>query len=120
MENYYENFEDPNFTEEKWKAMNCEDFRYFGYLYSEDEERDYGRFNRYVACFDAMRSPKDDRRLLMRFLLTGVNVSENCLEKAAYLSDCIREAFASETWPQETSWEKEIDRQQKDHGAQAA
>ena len=120
LSNYYENFEDPYFSEEKWKALNAEGFRYFGYAHEEDEECDYGRFKEYVVSFDAMRMPGRDRVLLMKALLLKTEISDECLQKATYLSECIREAFDSENWPEKTSWEKEIERQKSDHAAQAA
>ena len=64
--------------------------------------------------------PGRDRVLLMKALLLKTEISDECLEKATYLSECIREAFDSENWPEKTSWEKEIERQKSDHAAQAA
>ena len=120
LRNYYENFENPSFTEEKWMSMNTDGFRYFGYQHEEDEECDYGRFKEYVVCFDSMRMPRRDRILLMKALLENTEISDACLEKAEYLSECIREAFDSENWPEKTTWEKEIERQKTDHAAKAA
>ncbi|MBO4746857.1 MAG: hypothetical protein J5607_02175 [Clostridiales bacterium] len=119
LRNYYENFENPFFTEDKWMSMNADGFRYFGYQHEEDEECDYGRFKEYVVSFDSMRMPSRDRVLLLKALLLQTEISDACLEKAEYLCECIREAFDSENWPDQTAWEKEIERQKTDHAAKA-
>ena len=86
--NYFENYEDPMFSESIWKELNPEDFYYHGY-----QDADYEKFNDYVVCYDGMRCAPKDRATLMESLMEPYAIPGPCLEKAEFYSRCIRQAF---------------------------
>ena len=101
--NYFENYEDPMFSESIWKELNPEDFYYHGY-----QDADYEKFNDYVVCYDGMRCAPKDRATLMESLMEPYAIPGPCLEKAEFYSRCIRQAFDDSSWPEKTAWEEEI------------
>ncbi len=101
--NYFENYEDPMFSESIWKELNPEDFYYHGY-----QDADYERFNDYVVCYDGLRCAPKDRATLMESLMEPYAIPGPCLKKAEFYSRCIRQAFDDSSWPEKTAWEEEI------------
>ncbi len=108
---YFENIEDPDFSEEIWKTYNPESSPYFGYLNSNDEKDTYNAYKDYFVSMTAMRNAPKDRSQLMTAILEGRDLSAPCIKKAEYYSRMIREAFDDSSWSEKTSWEEEISRQ---------
>ncbi|MBP5186185.1 MAG: hypothetical protein J6040_03930, partial [Clostridiales bacterium] len=120
MMNYFENFETPEFSEEKWALLNPVEFSYSGYLKEDETDWRYEDFKDYVTTQEAMLWAKKDRSQLMTTVMKSQDLTDECLKKAEYYSRMIREAFDDSTWPEETVWEKEIAEQTEESGEKAA
>ena len=120
LKNYFENFETPEFSEEKWALLNPVEFSYFGYLNEDETDWRYEEFKDYVTTQEAMLWAKKDRSQLMTTVMKSQDLTDECLKKAEYYSRMIREAFDDSTWPEETVWEKEIAEQTEESGEKAA
>ncbi len=118
--NYFENFEEPAFSDIEWKTYNPVEFCYLGYLDGEKGEEAFKQNKEYVASVKGLRTPEKDRSQLMTALLLSRDVSATCEKKAEYYSRMIREAFDDSTWPEKTVWEEEIAKQMDESGQKAA
>ena len=108
LKSYFENFAEPTFSEEIWKALLPEDFIYVGYQDSDYERSLYETYKDELVSFTAMRCAPKERSQLMAALMEGKPVSDKCLAKAEFYSRCIREAFDDSAWPTKTVWEAEL------------
>lgn len=120
LKNYYENFETPDFSEEKWAMLNPIEFFYVGYLDEDKQIANYEENKEYVATTNGTRCAPKDRSQLMTTLMQSKDLSSTCLKKAEYYSSVIREAFDDSTWPEKTFWEEEIAAQTEESGEKAA
>ncbi len=120
LKNYFENFETPEFSEEKWALLNPVEFSYSGYAEEGQTDQKYEEFKDYVTSKEAMIWAKKDRSQLMTTVMKSQDLTDECLKKAEYYSRMIREAFDDSTWPEETVWEKEIAEQTEESGEKAA
>ena len=50
-------------------------------------------------------SAKIDRPMLMEALVDNKEMTPECLAKAEFFSQAIRDAFDDSTWPEQTTWE---------------
>lgn len=120
LKNYFENFETPEFSEEKWALLNPVEFSYSGYAEEGQTDHKYEEFKDYVTSKEAMLWAKKDRSQLMTAVMKSQDLTDECLKKAEYYCRMIREAFDDSTWPEETAWEKEIAEQTEESGEKAA
>lgn len=105
---YNDNFESPSFSEELWKENNPEGFYYSGYMDPDIAKGYYDMYKDYVVSEDSLISAKRDRALLMEALLDQKDMTVECLQKAEFFSQAIRDAFDDSTWPEQTTWEAAI------------
>ena len=117
IRNYNDNFENPSFSEEIWKDKNPENFYYSGYMAPEFASEYYDEFKNYVISEKSMISAKKDRPLLMEALVDNKDMSSECIEKAEFFSQAIRDAFDDSAGPEKTSWEAAIDSSKADEKA---
>ena len=117
IRNYNDNFEDPSFSEQIWKEKNPENFYYSGYMAPEFASEYYDEFKNYVISEKSMISAKKDRPLLMEALVDNKDMTYECIEKAEFFSQAIRDAFDDSAWPEKTSWEAAIDSSKADEKA---
>ena len=108
---YFENFEDPDFSEEIWISYNPDHFTYIGYNDTDWEREIYEENKAYFTTFTAMRYAPKDRSQLMTSLMESQKLADPCIRKAEYYSRCIREAFDDSTWPEQTAWEAALAKQ---------
>ncbi len=120
LKNYYENFENPEFSEEKWALLNPVEFYYSGYTEEGQTDQNYETFKDYVTSKEAMIWAKKDRSQLMTAVMRSQELTEECLTKAEYYSRMIREAFDGSTWSEKTFWEEEIEKQTQNSEEKAA
>ena len=112
VQRYFENFEDPTFSEAVWLTYNSDNCYYVGFDTSEYARGIYEADKDYFVNFTAMRHAPKDRSQLMTGLMKSQDLSDPCTKKAEFYSQCIREAFDDSTWPQQTAWEEELSRQE--------
>ena len=116
LENYtLENSRHP--IEQIWKEKNPENFYYSGYMAPEFASEYYDEFKNYVISEKSMISAKKDRPLLMEALVDNKDMTYECIEKAEFFSQAIRDAFDDSAWPEKTSWEAAIDSSKADEKA---
>lgn len=108
LKNYYENFETPDFSEEKWDELNPVEFFYSGYVDEDKSKEQFAQNKEYVATEKSIIWAPKDRSQLMTSVMQSKDLSETCLKKAEYYSSVIREAFDDSNWPEKTFWEEEI------------
>ena len=120
LQNYFENLEEPQFSEEVWITKNPEGFTYYGYINDDFVKEEYELNKKYLVSFTSMRCAPKERSQLMAALLEGEELTEECLEKAQFYSACIREAFDDASWPENTVWEKRIEDQKSGSQEKAA
>ena len=120
MKNYFENFEIPDFCEEKWNLLNPAGFYYSGYLSEGVTDKNYEEFKDYVPSQEAMIWGPKDRSQLMTAVMKSQDLTDECLKKAEYYSRMIREAFDDSNWPEKTIWEEEIETQMQNSEEKAA
>ena len=105
---YNDNFENPSFSEELWKEKNPENFYYSGYMAPEYADEYYETYKDYVMSERSLISAKIDRPMLMEALVDNKEMTPECLAKAEFFSQAIRDAFDDSTWPEQTTWEAAI------------
>ncbi len=120
LKNYFENFEDPDFSEEVWMTYNPDFFNYAGYLDEEKADELWKENKDYFVSGSALRFGQKDRSQLMTAVLQSKDLPDGCLKKAEYYSRMIREAFDDSTWPEKTTWEEELAKQMEESGQKAA
>ncbi|MBO4688054.1 MAG: hypothetical protein J5636_06030 [Clostridiales bacterium] len=108
---YFENFEDPAFSEAIWITYNPDHFTYVGFSDTDWEREIYEENKAYFTTFTAMRYAPKDRSQLMTSLMENQELADPCIRKAEYYSRCIREAFDDSTWPEKTTWEDALAKQ---------
>ncbi|MBO7563432.1 MAG: hypothetical protein J6T40_01100 [Clostridiales bacterium] len=118
--NYFENFEDPEFSEVRWSEFNTIDFYYRGYLDEEEGRSVLSELNDNFVSIMALRTAKKDRSQLMTALMESKDLGSGSIKKAEYYSRMIREAFDDSTWPEKTLWEEELAKQMSGSEQKAA
>ena len=106
---------DALFSEESWNKLLPEGFAY-AQTYQDLtgssvwEYVNSGYFVNDYAC----RFPTEDRATMMEMAITGndfiFEVNPHLYDKLEYYSECIRDCFNTEGWPETTAWEKMLDR----------
>jgi len=118
--NYFENFEDPKFSEAIWSELNTLDFYYRGFLEEEEGLSVLKEYQDNLVSVTALRTAKKDRSQLMMYLMESKELGDGSLKKAEYYSRMIREAFDDSTWPEKTFWEEELSKQMSGSEQKAA
>ena len=101
---------DALFSEEGWNALNPENFEY-EYVYSGFTELEF-EGDEYLYFIDtySMVSPTEDRARIMEYAMCGYSGCfedfDQILAKLSYYSECIRDAFDTDGWPEEALWEE--------------
>ncbi len=117
--------------ETQWEALNPEDFSY-NYAYINDEGADYTESadDEYTSYYDgaweekyentyfvdtyAKTWPTEDRARLMESLIGSMEYkddlfySKHIQDKLDYFFEVIRNDLGSDSWPEETTWEKRL------------
>ncbi|MBO4862764.1 MAG: hypothetical protein J5517_00210 [Eubacterium sp.] len=121
--------------EDTWSSLNPPDFDYY-YTYVSDEGEDYSwgdseDSNKYTTMYEnawqenykdsyyidsyAKTFPTEDRARLFEYLIGSDDdyyddcfKSEHIQEKLEYYFKALREDLATDSWPEETVWEKKL------------
>lgn len=118
--NYSENFEIQPLSEERWKMLNPIGFMYIGYREEEYMNEQFKEYKDFVTTPESLRYAAKDRSQLMLSLLKGKTLPEGCIKKADLYCRLIREAFDTNGWPEETTWEEALAKLTKDSEEKAA
>ena len=99
--------EDALFSEEAWLALQPEGFEY-GESYIDVTQGKYDAD--YFVSDYSMTFPTEDRAELMAEVMSGISwpfePGTGCRAKLQFYSDCIRDCFNTEDWPETTRWEQ--------------
>ncbi len=101
--------EDALYSEKSWAELNPPDFTYPNKKYDLPLEIYKEGYEEYFMDLYARTTSSEDRARIMEYAMVGADwrfsSSPARLEKLKYLSDCIRDAFDTTGWPEETQWE---------------
>lgn len=104
--------EDAVYSEDQWVELNPKEFEYSYNLFELPEsyfEDDYGEW--FIELY-SRTYPREDRATIMEYAMLGMDamfVSAPYRQaKLEYLCKCIRDAFDTTGWPEETRWEKTL------------
>lgn len=107
--------EDAVYSDEKWKKLNPDSFEYYG-SYGDLPEQYYDNaYTPYFIDFYSMSYSKEDRGRILEYAMMGHTYAFDPemfygrLEKLKYYSECIRDAFDTTGWPEQTKWEYAIE-----------
>ncbi len=98
--------EDALFSELRWMELNPDWFT--GYSYQYGQEHELMDFTSFITSY-ATVSPTEDRARILEYAMTDHDVFEGTgiiYEKLQYYCQCIRDAFDTTGWPDETRWEQ--------------
>lgn len=99
--------EDALYSEEAWLALQPEGFAY-GESYLDVTQGKYDAD--YFVSDYSMTFPTEDRAELMSEAMHGIRwpfePGTGCRTKLQFYSDCIRDCFNTEGWPEVTHWEQ--------------
>lgn len=100
------------YSEDQWAALNPEEFEYSYNLFELPEsyfEDDYGEW--FIELY-SRTYPREDRATIMEYAMLGMDAmfisAPYRQAKLEYLCECIRDAFDTTGWPEETRWEKTL------------
>ena len=102
--------EDALYSEDEWEALNPDGFEYT-YVYDGFEELEF-EGDEYLYFIDtySMVSPTEDRARIMEYAMAGYDwyftEYEPTMAKLSYYSECIRDAFDTQGWPETAAWEE--------------
>jgi len=98
------------FSEETWSLYNPEDFAYPNRRYDLPASMYRQDYDLYFVDFYSRTNAFEDRARILEYALVGsdwiFSSAPVRLQKLQYLADCIRDAFDTAGWPEETVWEQ--------------
>lgn len=103
-----------NYSEENWMKLNPEGFEYADQLYNLPDSFYNGKYEEWFVSYYGRTNSKEDRATIMESAAFGEDymfVSAPYRQaKLEYLCECIRDAFDTTGWPEETLWEASLNR----------
>ncbi|MBQ8815578.1 MAG: hypothetical protein IJZ85_13915 [Lachnospiraceae bacterium] len=106
--------EDALFSEETWAGFNPEWFAYFGDVNVYPEYTMSYEYSLYFNDGYAGTDPGEDRGRIMQYAAAGVTARfigyPGIVAKLEFYCQCIRDAFDTTGWPEETVWEQTLSR----------
>lgn len=101
--------EDALYSEEAWQTFNPEGFVYAESYHDIPMELYDIKYDEYFVDLYSRTFEKEDKARIMEYAMMEREwafSSENLYAKLEYWSRCIRDAFDTTGWPEETKWEK--------------
>lgn len=105
--------EDALFSEQRWMALQPEDFHYtMTYTEIPEEQQSFVNSGYFITDY-SMTFPTEDRAVLMAAAMENYSwdfePGTGRREKLRYYADCIRDCFDTTDWPETTSWEQVLE-----------
>ncbi len=102
------------YSEKAWEALNPTGFSYPNRRYDLPPEIYEAGYAAYFIDMYARTSAREDRARIMEYAMVGADAQFSSFpartEKLRYIADCIRDGFDTAGWPEETVWEKTLNR----------
>ena len=102
------------YSEENWSKLNPEGFEYAGQLHNLPDSFYTSEYDEWFTGSYARTYPMEDRATIMEY--AGIGDHNMFIHapyrqaKLEYLINCIRDAFDTTGWPEETVWEDTLNR----------
>ena len=102
------------YSEEDWVALNPDGFSYVEDKFYLPEGIYSDGYDSYFIDIYSRTFAKEDRARIMEYAMVDADWAFSSAvgrrEKLAYLCDCIRDAFDTNGWPEQTYWEATLER----------